>query len=493
MAAKKFPFITDGIHGDVPNGFYPAADSDRQVILYPSPGLKALCTLTDCSEVRGLYAWGKYLYAVARRGGQSVLWRVDTSGGFSELGTITTSTTGPVWIVNNLTQLCVCDGVWAYVYTPSTGSFVKISDPAFPGASSVDYQDGYGLFTKPNSNQWFFSSLFDFLTFNALDFYSKESRPDNIVSLFSYKREPLIGGQTSIEVWYNQGGDNTSPQNATFARNVGGVIEHGFGSAKCIADMGGDALVFLSDEGQLLTVSGYQTQPVSNQMFDREVKTYSTYADAQCFSYREGGHIFYQITFPTAGVTWVFDATTKLFHKRQSFLDGSPEFGRHRANCYALLNNSHWVGDYENGKIYEMAPGYYDDDGKEIRREIYSQNMDGGLSRIFFPPVQVIVEGGVGLIGGSTGGYFEPGYFTPGYFQDSTSVKAGVDPQIMLQYSGDNGHTWSNEMWQSAGKIGEYGNRAIWHRQGSGFRRMYRLAFSDPVLWRVLGIDTGLG
>lgn len=467
MPIKKFPFITDGIHGDVPNGFYPAQDSEKGVILHPSPGLDALCALTNCTEIRGLYAWGGYLYAVARRGSQSILFRVDTAGGYAELGTITTSATGPVWMVNNLTQLCIVDGVWGYVYTPGTGLFVSITDAAFPGASSVDYQDGYGLFTKPNSNQWFFSSLLDFTTFNALDFYSKESRPDNNVSLFSYKREPLIGGQTSIEVWYNAGGDNTSPLNPTFARNVGGVIEHGFGSLKCISDMGGDALVFLSDEGQLLTISGYQAQPVSNQMFDREIKTYSIFSDAICFSYREGGHIFYQITFPAADVTWVFDGTTKLLHKRQSYLDGSDDFGRHRANCYALLNNKHYVGDYSNGKIYEMSVNFYADDGEEILRTIYSQNIDGGLKRIFFPPVQVVVEGGVGL-------------------------ESGLDPQIMLQYSEDNGKTWSNEMWQSAGKIGEYGNRAIWHRQGSGFRRMYKLSFSDPVLWRILGFDVGL-
>ena len=467
MPSKKFPFITDGIFGDVPSGFYPAADSDRQVILLPDPGLKSICALTNCSEVRGLYAWDGYLYVVARRGSSSAVFRVATNGTYSEIGTISTSFTGPVWIVNNLTQLCIVDGVWGYVFIPATNSFLPITDAAFPGASSVDYQDGYGLFTKPNDNVWFFSNLNDFTTFNALDFYSKESRPDNVVSLFSYKREPLIGGQTSIEVWYNAGGDNTSPQNPTFARNVGGVIEHGFGSAKCMADMGGDALVFLSDEGQLLTVSGYQAQAISNQMFDREIKTYSKFSDATCFSYREGGHIFYQITFPTAGVTWLFDGTTKLLHKRQSYITGSSEFGRHRANCYALLNNKHYVGDYANGKIYEMSPDYYDDDGYDILRTVYSQNLDNGLKRIFFPPVQIIVEGGVGLTG-------------------------GLDPQVMLQYSADNGHTWSNEVWQSAGKIGEYGNRAIWHRQGSGFRRMYKLQFTDPVLWRVLGIDTGL-
>jgi len=32
MTTQQFPFITDGIRGDVPINFYPAADSERGVI-----------------------------------------------------------------------------------------------------------------------------------------------------------------------------------------------------------------------------------------------------------------------------------------------------------------------------------------------------------------------------------------------------------------------------------------------------------------------------
>jgi len=42
------------------------------------------------------------------------------------------------------------------------GGVVLIADADFPGASSADYQDGYGLFSEPASNQWFFSDQFDF-------------------------------------------------------------------------------------------------------------------------------------------------------------------------------------------------------------------------------------------------------------------------------------------------------------------------------------------
>jgi len=465
MPTQPYPFITDGIHGDVPNNFYPASDSDKQSILLPSPGLKSICSLTDCTEVRGLHDWGDYLYPVARRGSQSILWRVDPAGGAAELGTITTSNSGPVWMVNNQTQLCIVDGIWGYVYTPSTGQFVRISDLNFPGASSLDYQDGYGLFTKPDSNQWFFSSLYDFTTLDALDFYTKESSPGNIISLKSYKREPWIFGKDNdTEIWYNAGGDNSSAINPTFARNTGGVSTYGLGAANAVT--AAHFLSWLTNEGQLVQAAGYNVQVISNQMFDRATRKMSSFADARAFDYMDQGHEFTQINFPTGDQTWVYDYTTKVLHKKQSYLDDLTGNGRHRANCYALLNNKHYVGDYSNGKIYEMSANYYDDDGEEIQRVLYSKEIDGGMEPISFPNVQIVVEPGVGL-------------------------ESGLDPKIMLQFSEDYGNTWTSEVWMSAGLVGDYTRRAMWFQMGQGFRRMYRMTVSDKVLWRVLGMSFG--
>lgn len=461
MPVTPWPFVTDGVVGDVPIGFYPAADSDKQIILQPTPGLSTLCTLPSCTEVRGMFPWNNYLYIVARRGSQSVLWRVSPAGAPSELGYFTSSSSGPVWMFNNSTQICIVDGVTAYVFTVATGILVQITDAAFDGSSSGAYQDGYGLFTKPNSQKWFFSSIDDFLTFDALDYYSKEGKPDNIVCIFSDHREPWIFGNKSIEVWYNAGGDNSSSANPTFARNSGGLLEFGCSAAGSVAKWD-NSIAWLSDKGQVLRAVGYNAQVISNDMFGREVANYSILSDAIAFSYTDQEHEFYQITFPSADTTWVLDAKTKLWHKKRSFKsDGT--FGRHRANCYAFMNNIHYVGDYNNGKIYKMSTDYLDDSGEEIQRVLYSKDMNFGLQRQPFPSVQIDFLPGVGL-------------------------ENGLDPQAMLQYSKDGGSTWSSELWRSVGKIGEYTKRAIWHRMGSDFRRMYRLTVTDPVVWKVWGI-----
>jgi len=457
----QFPFITDGIIGDVPTNFFPAADPAKGVVLHGTPGLTQLCDLADCTEIRGMFPFNGYLYTVARRGGESVLWRVSSTGSYSEIGTITTSASGPVWMTENQTQLLIVDGVSGWTYTESSGGLAQITDASFPGASSASYQDGYGLFTQPSTNYWFFSAINDFRSFDALDIYSKEGKPDNVISILSNHREVWIFGTESIEVWYNAGGDNTSTSNPTFARNAGGLLEYGCGAAKSPASFD-NSLAWLSEKGQLLRATGYNAQIISNDLWGEQVKDYTVLNNAIAFSYTDMEHEFYQITFPSDDVTWVFDAKTKLFHKKSSY-KGSNEFGRHRANCYALLNRKHYVGDYENGKIYEMSMDYLDDAGEEIRRVVYSPEMHSGMKRTFYPSVQIEFEPGVGL-------------------------ESGLDPQAMLEYSNDGGKNWGSEIWRSVGKVGEYSERAIWHRLGSGYRRMYRLSVADPVKWQVRGV-----
>ena len=64
---------------------------------------------------------------------------------------------------------------------------------------------------------------------------------------------------------------------------------------------------------------------------------------------------------------------------------------------------------------------------------------------------------------------------------------SNTDPQAMLEWSDDGGHTWSNEHWVSIGKIGEYKNRAIWRRLGRSRERIFRVTITDPVKRVIIG------
>jgi len=69
----------------------------------------------------------------------------------------------------------------------------------------------------------------------------------------------------------------------------------------------------------------------------------------------------------------------------------------------------------------------------------------------------------------------------------------GSDPQMMLDFSNDGGHTWSNEAWASIGKkiggIGEFKKRVIWRRLGMARDRVFRIRTTDPVSITLLSAD----
>jgi hypothetical protein len=73
----------------------------------------------------------------------------------------------------------------------------------------------------------------------------------------------------------------------------------------------------------------------------------------------------------------------------------------------------------------------------------------------------------------------------------SGTVNVGTS-RVMLRWSDDGGHTWSNEHWASMGKLGEYGKRVIWRRLGMTTRlrdRVYEISGSDPVKIAIMGAE----
>ena len=81
-----------------------------------------------------------------------------------------------------------------------------------------------------------------------------------------------------------------------------------------------------------------------------------------------------------------------------------------------------------------------------------------------------------------------------GYALETEAYTAapGYDPQVMLRWSDDAGHTWSNEHWNSMGKLGTYGTRTIWRRLGMTEKirdRVYEVSGTDPVKIAIMGAE----
>jgi hypothetical protein len=160
----------------------------------------------------------------------------------------------------------------------------------------------------------------------------------------------------------------------------------------------------------------------------------------------------YQINFPTAGKSWLYDASTTMWSALEYGFEGE----RHRAEMQAVFNDATLVADYGNGNIYQLKPDVYTDNGQQIAREIIGKHFFANYRYVAIHRLQVDFETGVGL-------------------------PINTTPQVMLQISRDNGRTWGNELWQSIGKIGEYLTRVIWWRLGTARDFVFKLRVTDPV------------
>ena len=82
-----------------------------------------------------------------------------------------------------------------------------------------------------------------------------------------------------------------------------------------------------------------------------------------------------------------------------------------------------------------------------------------------------------------------------GRWPSMTPVVYPHGPQVMLRWSDDGGHTWSNEHWASMGKRGEYGTRVIWRRLGMTDKlrdRVYEVSGTDPIKIAIMGAELGV-
>jgi len=330
------------------------------------------------------------------------------------------------------------------------------TDGAFEGGGTVDITDNYFVYNKPDSQLWAASDLLSPIT-DPLSFASKDGSPDDLVAIIVDRREVYLLGEMSSEVWIDSGGVPFP-----FTRIPGTSTQQGIAAQWSCARMGNSfAYVSKNNRGEatIVRMNGYFPERISTHAVETTLVNQNV-SDALAWTYQLEGHEVYVVTFPSIGengLTWAYDNTTGLWHK-WLYRNNQNQFERHRGNCCAFFNQQVLVGDYENGKIYQVAREFYTDDGQPIRRIRRAPHILSDLQRQYFHELQIQFQPGVGL---STG--------------------QGEDPQAMLRWSNDGGSTWSNEYWTSIGKQGKYLNRAIWRRLGWSRDRVFEVSISDPV------------
>ena len=463
--------------------------------LQRAPGMNKLGTL-GAGPVRGLWTFGNYGYAVSG----TTLYKIDTNWNAVSKGTVTG--TGPVSMVDNGTQMFIAAGATGYIYNANTDVFAQITDVDFAGAVTVGFIDGYFVYNQPNSQKFWVTSLYDGTSVDPLDFASAEGSPDNLVSLIVDHREVWLFGQNSTEVWYDAG-----LPDFPLSRIQGAFIEIGCAAPFSVAKLDNGVFWLSSDargRGMVFRSNGYAGVRISTHSVEWQIQQYSDISDAVAYTYQQDGHSFYVLNFPGANITWVYDVATQAWHQRAGWLNN--QFTRHRGNCQMAFNSEIVVGDYQTGDYYAYDPNVYTEAGsvqKWLRSWRALPTGTNNLRRTTQHSLQLDCESGVGLDGATpaTTSYLSSissdaisAGAISGESEESTSeiIVQGSDPQVVLRWSDDGGHTWSNEHWRSMGKIGETGRRVIWRRLGMTMKlrdRVYEVSGTDPVKISIMGAE----
>lgn len=435
-------------------------EAKGQAPLIGVPGISTTVT-AGVGPHRGAWKFLSVQYVVSG----TELYSISTAGVATLLGS-GISGTGRVSMADNGVQLCIVNGSVGWIYTIA-GGLVSITSPAFYPANTVLFMDGYFIFDRAGTNQWFLSKLYDGLTYNGLDFASAEGLPGYVIAAVQNLQLLFIFCTDHIEIWYDAGTNNFP-----FQRYAGGIIDYGCISPFTITKIDG-AIFFLGSDHTFYRLQANAPIRVSTHPVEHVVEDATLITDAFSLAWTWEGHKFVSLTLPSSRITTILDLSTGKWHQRDSVDASFNALGAWRAATALMVYDAVFFGDSLSGKVGRQDWYTYTEFGNPIRGRVQTMNQHHDRKRVYCSRFEIEVQAGVGLTTGQ-----------------------GSDPQIMLRRSVDGGMTWSAaQLWRSMGKIGARLQRLRWMGQGQGRQMCWLLEVTDPVPRTIIcsNADVSLG
>jgi hypothetical protein len=438
-------------------------DSPFPFTTYPAPGLRRLSAPLGGTG-QGVYTTIKGdLFAAA--GGK--LYYVNPSFQASSVATVDPN--GLVSMSDNADagEMLVVDGTTRGLSVNlNTRVATVITDSSFYGGTRVDFVDGYFVLNVPGNNEFYISNQYS-TTFNPLYFAGKTGGGDPILLAVCLHREIWLLGIDTSEVWYNTG-DTDFP----YQPLQGVFIQHGLAATGSVATQ--DLSIYWlgrnkQGQGIVFRGNGYKATRISTHAIENEIQSYSTISDARGFIYQQEGHVFYVLTFPSAGATWVFDEATNLWHQRGEVLaDGT--VGQYPCAAATVAYGQNIFQDIYDGSLYtpDLNYGLYDvasprrpellhirsfphliNDGKRLSYTRFIADMETGTA-----PLAFNVRGQLG---------------------DAIPGPAA----LWLRTSDNRGKTFSTPVRQTFGATGQENVQILFTRLGLSKDRIFEVSWSS--------------
>jgi hypothetical protein len=443
----------------------PDSQAPVPITHYLTPGLTQLGAVANVAGWRALYqATDGTLWGVC--GGN--VYYIDDQYAQTLVGTIPNSPNRPS-LSDNGSVIVLVDGTTVgYAIDMAAHTFGAITDPNYLGADKVDYLDTYFIFNRPGTAQFYtslsnvtYAQLVGGTAFDPLDIAAKTGGADPIVTLIVVHRQLWLIGSLTTEVW-----TNTGAADFTFGAIPGAFTDHGCAAKYSVVSMDNSAYWLSADrQGRGIIVKTNDiagVQRISTHVIEEEIQKYPQIADAYAGTYQQQGHAFYVLTFPTADHTWQREVATGKWNEWAS-TGRNGELNRHRASAWAFCYGKNVVGDYQNGKLYQLNRYAYDDDGTPIVRLRSVPHLLNNGNRFVVP--RLIADLQVG------------------------TAPVGTDPQLTLRISKTRGASWEQPLMQSMGAAGEYATSIQFNRLGGNYRdAVFELSWSAALETALNGI-----
>ena len=379
------------------NGAQPDAEN-YEAFLISYPGYKRVLQLLATGAGRGLFhsTRGNLALAVVN----SSVYQISPTLGVTLIGTIA-STAGEVFMAENLNaQICLVDGVNAYIYNYDDPPNLVIQTDGALGSgalipSYVEYHNTFFLFgngnTTANGAAWYaysYSSPTTIVQTTQLALQTKADYARAVKRIPGAGNNVLVFGTTVAEIHTQVGGL------LNYIRNQSVNINYGCLSVSTIGE-GGTYLAWLAvneEESPVIMVyDGSNAQRISTDGIDYLLSSVVAPQTSTAMLYQADGHLFYQLTFYDTrdNLTLLYDFNTKMFFNlSDQFLNYHPM----RAVIYFSLKT--YFISLNNGSLYELssninvideniAPATVDTLIYDIQRERITANIREGNSTRF--------------------------------------------------------------------------------------------------------------
>lgn len=429
-------------------------DQDKTAIaIVGTPGSFPTFTIPD-SPIRGWIVVGAILFVVAGKN----FYAVTLGGSVTLIGAVPTASQF-VTFADNGVQIIFVDGVAGYYHNYTTGIYGGvITDPGFPnGCTTIAALNSRFVAEQPGTRLFSVGYQLAAQTWSPVLFGAKENYSDFIVAVDSFNGLLIFWGTRSTEFWQDA---SLVPQ--PYQRIQGSTQTWGLAAKYSRATLN-NSMVFLGqnpDGGvRVMKLNGYSPVPISNSDIDQIITSFPIYQDAIALTYTLYGHPLYQITFPNANRSFLYDDSTGIWYEVQT---GVGLTARHFANIGINFNSKNYVSDVNTGIVYQLDPMTYTDNGTSIKRQVASRHLRRGGNE--FELNEIILEMATGV---------------------GTIVGQGVNPQIMMQLSRDGGRTFGAERWSRLWPQGQYNTRVKYDRLGSARDFVALWTMTDPVRFEI--------